>query len=194
MYRYSGLSESEFEAMKERAAEYNPMHRTVYPEEVAKAIVFLSSDKARRITGHVMKVDGGKSLTSLSTVDWYGTDVMNRRFESSQGGLSKVKYLWKNVKQTIWNPGKGAPEGSSEWVAAYQTSNWATHSEEAHEKVRSGYGAYRIDNDKNEEFQRANVYGGANNPAIAEPRSTFMRGRDSRGDSKGRGRGGDSYY
>jgi hypothetical protein len=191
MYRYSGLSESEFEAMKDRASESNPMHRTVYPEEVAKAIVFLSSDKARRITGHVMKVDGGKSLTSLSTVDWYGTDVMNRRFESSQGGISQVKNIWKKVKQTIWNPGKGAHPGSAEWVSAYQTSNWATHSEEAHEKVRSGYGAYRIDNDKNQEFERANVYGGANNPAVAESRNTFMRGTQGRGSNRNRG---SDYY
>ena len=93
LYRYSGLSESEYDELRDRALENNPMHKNVLPEEVAKAIVFLSSEKSKKITGHVLKVDGGKSLTSKSTVDWYGADVMNRRYEVAQGGLSKVKYF-----------------------------------------------------------------------------------------------------
>ena len=201
MYRYSGLSENEFEGLKDRAEDSAPFHRIVLPEEVAKAIVFLSSDSAKRITGHVMKVDGGKSLTSLSTVDWYGGDVMNRRFEVSQGGVSKLKYYWKKVKHAFVDPAKGAPVGSTDWIAAHQTSNWATHSEEAHEKVKLDYGAYRIDNDKNLEYERANMWGGSNNPAKAEHR-TFDRyshanpyGRNTRSGSRGRdthGRG--TYY
>lgn len=47
LYRYSGLSESEFNSLKDRCAENNPFHRNVLPDEVAKAVVFLSSDKAK---------------------------------------------------------------------------------------------------------------------------------------------------
>ena len=36
-----------------------PMHRYAQPEEIAGAAVFLSSDEASFITGHVMAVDGG---------------------------------------------------------------------------------------------------------------------------------------
>ena len=32
--------------------------------EIANAIIFLTSELAHKITGHVMKVDGGKSLTT----------------------------------------------------------------------------------------------------------------------------------
>jgi len=148
--------------------------------------VFLSSDKAKKITGHVMKVDGGKSLTSLSTIDWYGMDVMNRRYEANEGGVSKIKYYWKNIKHALWNPARATQKGSVDWVAATQTSNWATHSEEAHEKVKLDYGAYTIDNDLNDQFSKANNWGGANNPAKAVPRQTYSR--DTYGAGLGHGR------
>ena len=38
-----------------------PMKRVGKPGEVANAILFLTSDKASFITGHVLSVDGGKS-------------------------------------------------------------------------------------------------------------------------------------
>jgi NAD(P)-dependent dehydrogenase (short-subunit alcohol dehydrogenase family) len=38
-----------------------PLKRAGKPEEVANAIVFLASDRASFITGHVLAVDGGKS-------------------------------------------------------------------------------------------------------------------------------------
>src|SRR5438876_9673156 len=38
-----------------------PMHRLGLSEEVANAIVFIASDEASFITGHVLNVDGGKS-------------------------------------------------------------------------------------------------------------------------------------
>ena len=37
------------------------MKRVGEPGEVANAILFLASDKASFITGHVLSVDGGKS-------------------------------------------------------------------------------------------------------------------------------------
>ena len=38
-----------------------PMDRLGLPEEIANAIVFIASDEASFITGHVLNVDGGKS-------------------------------------------------------------------------------------------------------------------------------------
>ena len=38
-----------------------PMKRLGLPEEVANAIVFIASDEASFITGHILNVDGGKS-------------------------------------------------------------------------------------------------------------------------------------
>jgi NAD(P)-dependent dehydrogenase (short-subunit alcohol dehydrogenase family) len=37
-----------------------PFKRAGRPEEIAQTIVFLASDKASFITGHIIAVDGGK--------------------------------------------------------------------------------------------------------------------------------------
>ncbi len=42
-------------------ASLNPMKRIGQPDEIAHAILFVSSDEASFLTGHVLTVDGGKS-------------------------------------------------------------------------------------------------------------------------------------
>lgn len=44
---------------RQRWTDLTPMHRYAQPEEIAGAAVFLCSDDASFITGHVMAVDGG---------------------------------------------------------------------------------------------------------------------------------------
>ncbi|MDP1547809.1 MAG: SDR family oxidoreductase [Anaerolineales bacterium] len=48
------------EAMKE-SSEYIPMGRFGKPEEIANAVVFLASDEASFVTGHLLLVDGGNT-------------------------------------------------------------------------------------------------------------------------------------
>src|SRR3989338_747888 len=43
----------------------NPMGSVGYPEDVAKAVLFLASDDAQFITGALLPVDGGESSSSL---------------------------------------------------------------------------------------------------------------------------------
>jgi NAD(P)-dependent dehydrogenase (short-subunit alcohol dehydrogenase family) len=38
-----------------------PLQRVGVPDEIADAIVFLASDKAKFLTGQIISVDGGKS-------------------------------------------------------------------------------------------------------------------------------------
>ena len=46
---------------KAHLATLNPQKRIGHPDEVARAILFIASDGASFITGHVLSVDGGKS-------------------------------------------------------------------------------------------------------------------------------------
>jgi NAD(P)-dependent dehydrogenase (short-subunit alcohol dehydrogenase family) len=70
------------------------MQRIAKDFEVAKSIIFLTSENAMKITGHVMKVDGGYSLTSRGQGDWYGTKYMTSKFESNPL-IQKANYKLK---------------------------------------------------------------------------------------------------
>ena len=72
LYRFAGLSEPEFDALKNRVKNTIPLNRIAKEVEVAKSIIYLSSEYGLKITGQIFKVDGGKSLTSRGQADWYG--------------------------------------------------------------------------------------------------------------------------
>jgi NAD(P)-dependent dehydrogenase (short-subunit alcohol dehydrogenase family) len=48
---------------RERTLNVIPMHRMAEPEEVAEAVIWLCSDAASFITGHVMSIDGGMTAS-----------------------------------------------------------------------------------------------------------------------------------
>ena len=54
--RFTGTPENKASLMADV-----PMGRLGHPEELANAIVFLASDAASFINGHILNVDGGKS-------------------------------------------------------------------------------------------------------------------------------------
>jgi NAD(P)-dependent dehydrogenase (short-subunit alcohol dehydrogenase family) len=57
--RNVGMSPDAVNALRERMIAATPMHRMGEPEEVARAVLFLSSDEASFITGVDLFVDGG---------------------------------------------------------------------------------------------------------------------------------------
>ncbi|CAH8291131.1 unnamed protein product [Schistosoma turkestanicum] len=62
LHRRSGMSEKDYEKFLSRAEETHALGRTGTVEEVAQAIAFLSSSASSFTTGHLLMVDGGRSI------------------------------------------------------------------------------------------------------------------------------------
>ena len=85
---------------------------------------------ARKITGHIMRVDGGKGITSRGQSDWYGWPHMNRRFEQ-EASKSYVNYRMNHQEIPNLRPG-ASEEQIEDYISKVQTSKWAIKSDEAH--------------------------------------------------------------
>mmetsp|Transcript_6914 Transcript_6914/g.7170 ORF Transcript_6914/g.7170 Transcript_6914/m.7170 type:complete len:342 (-) Transcript_6914:30-1055(-) len=137
--RYVGVSENEYSDFKSRVTENIPLGRMANPEDIAKSIIFLASERSSKITGQVMKVDGGRSLTTSGWVPWRGMQNMNSRFEpDGMKPMLKLKDVY--AKYTGGNDkGKSYPTTEDDIEKLINESNWATRLSEAHEKVSANY-------------------------------------------------------
>ena len=137
--RYVGVGESEYAQFKERVGLNIPLGRMATPDEVAKAIIFLGSQRASKITGNILKVDGGRSLTQSGFFPWRGLKEMNARFEPDG-------YNNSIVMNKLWNKVTGKKEVAIKFPLSeddiektFSDSNWSTRLTEAHEKVGANY-------------------------------------------------------
>lgn len=85
--RYVHANEKENNLLEEKMKKNVPLGRMGYPSDPAKAIVFLCSKRAESITGQIIKVDGGRNLTSSGYVHYKGYNNMNSRFEPDDENL-----------------------------------------------------------------------------------------------------------
>lgn len=150
--RYSGISESEFNNFRKRVEKNIPLQRMAYPDDIAKAVLFLCSKRSEKITGQVIKVDGGRSLTSSGFVSWKGSKNMNSRFEPDGYDIkTNVQNLVGKVKQVINASNTGLnkfPSTPEEIDRMINESNWSTRLAEAHQKLNADYKPL----DQNDEF------------------------------------------
>ena len=103
--RYVQANEKENNLMEEKMKKNVPLGRMGYPSDPAKAIVFLCSKRAESITGQIIKVDGGRNLTSSGYVHYKGYNNMNSRFEPDDENLwnkfNIFNYFKKNEKNML---------------------------------------------------------------------------------------------
>ena len=113
--RYVQTNEVENTLMEEKMKKNVPLGRMAYPSEPAKAIVFLCSQRASSITGQIIKVDGGRNLTSSGYVHYKGYRNMNSRFEPDDENTWKKYNIFnffgkKEEKHSIENIAKMSEE------------------------------------------------------------------------------------
>ena len=80
-FRYLEVPENEIKYFSKKMENYIPLGRIARPDDITKVIVFLASERSSKITGQIIKVDGGRSLTSSGYVHYKGIKNMNSRFE-----------------------------------------------------------------------------------------------------------------
>jgi 3-oxoacyl-[acyl-carrier protein] reductase len=114
--RYVGVTEKEYKDFKSRV-----------------------SKRSSKITGQIIKIDGGRSLTTSGFVPWKGLRNMNARFEpDGLNPLIKAKDYWDKLTtrgkvETVY------PNNDDDVDKLINNSNWATRLSEAHEKVTANY-------------------------------------------------------
>ena len=80
-FGYLNLKESDIEYFNKNMEKNIPLGRIGMPDDITKVIVFLASEKSKKITGQIIKVDGGRALTSSGYIHYKGIQNMNCRFE-----------------------------------------------------------------------------------------------------------------
>ena len=79
--RFLKIDNTEIEKFNKKMEKYIPMGRIARPDDITKVIAFLASNRSKNITGQIIRVDGGRSLTSLGYIHYKGMLNMNSRFE-----------------------------------------------------------------------------------------------------------------
>lgn len=148
--RMIGLSEDEISDYNEKMKKNIPMGRIAYPSDVAKAIIFLSSTRSSKITGQIIKVDGGRSLTSSGYVHYKGMKNMNARFEPDGVAMSQ---WFDNFTKKVVSPSPVVyptdPIKLEQFVEEkIQSSNFSTRLISAHSIVNAQYKTVFQNDDK----------------------------------------------
>ena len=79
--RFVKVEEAEIDNFNKKMEKNNPMGRIARPDDITKVVAFLASDRRKNITGQIIRVDGGRGLTSSGYVHYKGRENMNSRFE-----------------------------------------------------------------------------------------------------------------
>lgn len=141
--RYVQTNEIENKMMVEKMQKNIPLGRIAYPDDVAKAIVFLCSKRASSITGQVIKVDGGRSMTSSGYVHYMGCRNMNSRFEPDDVNIIKkfdVFNFFGKKKYTVKDIEGMSEKDLQEFIKEkVSESNFSTRDIDAHKRVYTYY-------------------------------------------------------
>ena len=148
--RYIKVPEDEIKEFNKKMEKNIPLGRIAEGDDIVKVIIFLASKRSKKITGQIIKVDGGRSLTSSGYVHYKGMLNMNSKIEPDGYALNLDKINFNNIcyKNEIMDKPISDKEELKKFVEnTIKKSNFSTRNMEAFYNVKNIY--YPVKNNNN---------------------------------------------
>ena len=139
-FRYIKVSEDEINYFNKKMENNIPLGRIAEIDDIVKVIIFLASKRSSKITGQIIKVDGGRSLTSSGYVHYKGIQNMNAKFEPDSVNIKNIwGNIFKNEEKKLDKPITDEKELKKFIKETISQSNFTTRDERAHFSINSNY-------------------------------------------------------
>ena len=135
------VSDNEINIFKKKMIKNIPLGRMGKPDDIVRVVSFLASERSNKITGQIIRCDGGRGLTSSGYVHYRGLRNMNSRFEPD----GVIMEEWFNgIKRNVIGNKKIFPISDNEELKNFVESkilesNFSTRLLDAHMNVGSKY-------------------------------------------------------
>ena len=148
--RYINISEKEIKEFNKKMEKNIPLGRIAEVDDIVKVIIFLASKRSKKITGQIIKVDGGRGLTSSGYVHYKGLFNMNSKIEPDKDIILQSGDICYNLceKNKIMDkPITDKNELKNFVEKTIKNSNFSTRNMEAFYNVKNDY--YQVENNNN---------------------------------------------
>ena len=148
--RYINISEKEIKEFNKKMEKNIPLGRIAEGDDIVKVIIFLASKRSKKITGQIIKVDGGRGLTSSGYVHYKGLFNMNSKIEPDKDIILQSGDICYNLceKNKIMDkPITDKYELKKFVEKTIKNSNFSTRNMEAFYNVKNDY--YQVENNNN---------------------------------------------
>ena len=148
--RYVNVSDAEISQFEKKMEKNIPMGRMALPEDIVKVVSFLASQRSSKITGQVIRVDGGRGLTSSGYVHYRGMRNMNSRFEPDGVNMAEwfgsVGKMFTGEKDVV--PIQDEMKLKQFIDEKIRMSNFSTRDSDAHTTINANYKNIEGNDDK----------------------------------------------
>jgi 3-oxoacyl-[acyl-carrier protein] reductase len=148
--RYINISEKEIKEFNKKMEKNIPLGRIAEGDDIVKVIIFLASKRSKKITGQIIKVDGGRGLTSSGYVHYKGLFNMNSKIEPDKDIILQSRDICYNLceKNKIMDKPITDKNELKKFVEkTIKNSNFSTRNMEAFYNVKNDY--YQVENNNN---------------------------------------------
>lgn len=137
--RYVKVSEDEINYFNKKMTNNIPLGRIAEADDIVKVIIFLASKRSCKITGQIIKVDGGRSLTSSGYVHYKGMENMNILIEPDSVNIKNFIGNYFKEEKKLEKPINDKNELKKFVNETITQSNFTTRDRDAHFNVISNH-------------------------------------------------------